>query len=570
MPIEWIARPNELPGAAIDRFARELQMPYVIAQLLMQREITSFSEAKRYFCPDLENLHNPFLMRGMEPAVERLSHAVQQGERILLYGDYDADGTLSVALAGNFLRGIGVATEFYIPDRRYEGYGLSKLGIEFAHARGVHLMLVSDCGTKDIETVEMAKELGIDVIICDHHLPGRILPKPIALINPKQPQCKYPFKDLCGCGVTFKLLHALCKALQIPYRQLYQYLDLVAVATMADVVPLKDENRVLTKLGIQQLNTNPSIGMKALKLATVSSDPEAPADSQSIVFRMVPPLNAAGRLVKAEESVKLMIARNENEANFQAKRLVEINNLRRKTDSAVTAQALSLIAEDPQFASRKSTVVMQPGWEKGIVGIVASRLIEQFYRPTIVLSEMDGVISGSGRSVEGFDIYKAIDACRDLLTKYGGHKGAVGLTLKPGAYPQFASRFEDYVAKHIQPQDLIRRTTYDAPLPLGEINSRFVRLLRHMEPFGQGNPEPIFMATQLNTCAQTRVIGTTQEHLATMLWMPLLEMPADTVAFFHPEWKPIFDRGNFSICYTVGVNYFRGNEKLQLQIKDIQ
>lgn len=482
-----------------------LKINPVLCRLLVIRGQETFNESKQYFRPQLSDLPSPWLMKDMNKAVERIVSAFQAKEKILVFGDYDVDGTTAVATVYQFLLNIYDESllEFYIPHRYREGYGVSKMGIDHAREHHFSLIISLDCGIKSIDHIRYAKTLGIDFIICDHHLPDDELPPAAAILNPKQQDCAYPYKELCGCGVGFKLITALAEHLGIHKEEVFSYLDLVATAIAADVVPMTGENRILAYYGLKKINENPCIGIKALiQLSSFQYN----LHITHVVFVIAPRVNAAGRMDDARKAVQLFIEKDYSKALEYAKMLHSDNKDRKEADYSITEEALALIALDDVLVTRKSTVVFQPHWHKGVVGIVASRLIERYYRPTIVLTQSGELVAGSARSINGFNLYEAIHACREHLLGYGGHFAAAGMTLLPGQVDAFIQKFEEVVASTITPEMLTPEITIDAELRFRDLKPSLYNIICQMEPFGPGNMRPVFMARQLTDYGWSRIV----------------------------------------------------------------
>ncbi len=541
----------------------------ILANLLAQRGIETYEQAKKFFRPALEDLYDPFLMKGMQEAVARIEKAIAAGERILVYGDYDVDGTTAVALVYSFLRKHANSVGTYIPDRYSEGYGISYKGIDFAIEQGYSLVIALDCGIKAVEKVDFAQQKGVDFIICDHHLPGESVPNAVAVLDPKQPDCSYPFKELSGCGVGFKLMQGFCKVKGISLLELYPLLDLVAVSIASDIVPVIDENRILTHFGLQQLNNNPSRGLKAIiKLAGIEKHTIAIDD---IVFRIGPRINAAGRMESGNSAVDLLCAKDDSSAFEMGSVINSCNNDRKSVDRTITQEALRLIATNPELQNKKSTVLFNPEWHKGVVGIVASRLIETYYRPTVVLTESNGLATGSARSVPGFDLYQAVEACSDLLENFGGHMYAAGLTMKVEHVPEFKKRFENFVSQHIEPEMLIPQIDIDAKLNFGEISDKFYRILKQFQPFGPGNMAPVFVTENVYDTGDSRLVGAERDHLKLSLIQEDNPKIFQGIAFqMAHHYKKIQKGSPFSVCYSINENSYRGVTSIQLRVKDIQ
>lgn len=562
MEKRWVLKPS--PEAKLASSLQEsLGVSPIIAQLLAQRGIQNFEEAKTFFRPSLEQLHDPFLMKGMQEAVHRLDQAITKGEKVLVYGDYDVDGTTAVSLMYSFIKSLSPLVEYYIPDRYAEGYGVSYQGIDYAHTNGFSLIICLDCGIKAVDKVAYASEKGVDFIICDHHRPGPTVPKAVAVLDPKQSDCAYPYKELSGCGVGFKLAQAYCQQKNLPLEHILPYLDLLVVSIAADIVPITGENRVLAYFGLKQINTNPRIGIQALM--EVSGKEKAFIISD-VVFGLAPRINAAGRIEHGAKAVELLVQDDLVAAREKAAYIDQNNTLRKELDRSITEEALQLIVPDA-----KSTVVFHPDWHKGVVGIVASRLIETYYRPTIVLTEHNGKLTGSARSVKGFDVYEAIDACSDLVEQFGGHKYAAGLTLKKENLAAFIAQFEEVVSTTIQPEMLLPEITIDAQLPIDQIDEKLYRILKQMGPFGPGNPSPVFMTEQVVDKGYGRKIGQDQTHLKLSVTDANRSQFIDSIGFGMADcFDTIKDGQAFDICYALEENEWNGRTSLQLRLKDIR
>jgi single-stranded-DNA-specific exonuclease len=546
--------------------AELLKVHPLISRILVGRGIENYEDAKSFFRPDLSQLHDPLTMKDMDLAVKRILTAIRQNEKILVFGDYDVDGTSSVALMYQLLCKIHDPSQihFYIPHRHREGYGVSKAGIDFAIENKFDLIISVDCGIKSIHLVEYAKNAGIDFIICDHHLPDKILPSAVAILNPKQPGCGYPYKELCGCGVAFKLITALCQALSLPDETFLIYLDLVAIAIAADIVPMTGENRVLCFLGLKKINENPNHGIRALM--NLSGLP-TPASITSLVFTIAPRVNAAGRMDDARKAVLMFVSDNYEEALGYARLLHADNTDRREADSRITEEALALIDGDEILRNRKSTVLYNPYWHKGVVGIVASRLIEKYYRPTIVLTRSGEFISGSARSVPGFNLYESLHACREWLLGYGGHFAAAGMTLAPENINDFSSKFEAVVSETISPESLIPELTADAIAHFRELDFQLLRIIGQMEPFGPENGKPVFISLGLAETGYSKLLK--EKHLR--LFLRQDDLIFSGIAFNMAGKWPLVQSGQpLDIAYTLDVNEWNGEKKLQLKIIDIK
>ncbi|MDD3568703.1 MAG: single-stranded-DNA-specific exonuclease RecJ [Bacteroidales bacterium] len=541
----------------------------ILANLLAQRGIETYEQAKKFFRPALEDLYDPFLMKGMQEAVARIEKAIAAGEKILVYGDYDVDGTTAVALVYSFLRKYVNSVATYIPDRYSEGYGISYTGIDFAIEQGYSLVIALDCGIKAVEKVEYAQQKGVDFIICDHHLPGDSIPKAAAVLDPKQPDCNYPFKELSGCGVGFKLMQGFCQVKGISPLELYPLLDLVAVSIASDIVPVIDENRILTHFGLKQLNNSPSRGLKAIiKLAGIEKHTIAIDD---IVFRIGPRINAAGRMESGNSAVDLLCAKDDSVAFEMGSVVNSCNNDRKFVDRSITHEALRLIATNPELQNKKTTVLFNPEWHKGVVGIVASRLIETYYRPTVVLTESNGLATGSARSVPGFDLYQAVEACSDLLENFGGHMYAAGLTMKVENVPEFIERFDRFVSERIKPEMLVPQIDIDAKLNFGDIDDKFYRILKQFQPFGPGNMSPVFVTDNVYDTGDSRLVGNERDHLKLSLIQEDNPKVFQGIAFqMGQHYKKIQKGSPFSVCYSISENSYRGITSIQLRVKDIQ
>ena len=584
MPIEkrWVVK-SQGDAKAVAELSTGLGISPVLANLLVQRGIDTLDKAERFFNPRLEELHDPFLMKDMERAVERIERAVKNNEKIMVYGDYDVDGTTAVALVYTFLRRLGHDNlRFYIPDRYNEGYGVSIKSIDYAASKGVSLVITLDCGIKASEKVAYAKEKGIDYIICDHHLPADHLPEAVAVLDPKRHDCQYPFKELSGCGVGFKLVQAYALRNNIPFSEVERLLDLVVVSIASDIVPLTGENRILAHYGLKRLNENPGKGL--LSIIKICGLEKHTITIDDIVFKIGPRINAAGRMRMDEypedsvpsggyAAVKLLVEGDEAAATRFGGVIDGFNQDRKSIDRSVTQEAHDYIESHPELKARKSTVIYNPKWMKGIVGIVASRLIETYYRPTVVLTQSNGFVTGSARSIPGFDLYQAVESCSDLLENFGGHMYAAGLTMRPENVEEFARRFNDYVEATIDPKILVPQVEIDSMLLFSDITPSFHSELNRFQPFGPGNNAPVF-ATQcvINEKGDAKLVGAEAEHLRmdlTQTQKP--NTTIQTIAFSQPthyEWirsgRPI------DVCYQIVENHYRGSVTTQLRIKDIK
>lgn len=565
MQKRWVLK-SKTDVKITNKLREELNINAVLAELLVSREIGSFDEAKQFFRPQLSDLHDPFLMKDMEKAISRIIQAIGNKEKILIYGDYDVDGTTAVAVVYSFFREFHTQLEFYIPDRYAEGYGISTQGIDYAATNGFTLIIALDCGIKAIDKVEYANSKGIDFIIGDHHLPGEELPNAFAVLDPKRVDCDYPYKELSGCGIGFKIIQAFILTNGMDINACYQFLDLVAVSIASDIVPITGENRILSHFGLIKLNTNPCVGLKAL--IDLSNNRTKVFTVNDIVFQIGPRINAAGRIDHAKDAVKLLISKSLQEAKDFSSSIDDQNNVRKDFDLKITEEALALIEENVALKSRKSTVLYKSDWHKGVIGIVASRLTEKYYRPTIILTETNGHIAGSCRSVIGFDLYEALNECADLLEQFGGHKYAAGLTMSLENVSLFQDRFEEVVARRISPEMLTQEILIDAKLQLKDIDAKFFRILQQFEPFGPQNESPIFLSKKVNAVGQAFPVGT--NHLK----MTVLQEDSasfDCIGFGLAEHITHINSGqSFDICYSIEENVWRNKRNLQLNIKGIR
>jgi single-stranded-DNA-specific exonuclease len=548
----------------VQELVAQLNVPEALAVLLVQRGITSFAAAKEYFRPQWEQLHDPYLMEDMPQAVERIARAIAASEPVMVFGDYDVDGTTAVALVSAYLQTHLEVVLPYIPDRYKEGYGISKAGIDEAKAHGIQLIIALDCGIKAHEQVAYAKELGIDFIICDHHLPDSTLPEAVAVLDPKRADCGYPYKELCGCGIGFKLIQALQQHLGREATALASYLDLVATAIAADIVPMTGENRLLTALGIEQMRKAPRPGFQFFL-----SRLKKPLRVSDLVFIIAPRINAAGRMNQGINAVELLLAKRQEEALPLARSIEFFNEERRSTDERITKEALQQI-ELQEAVDKNTTVVYHPSWHKGVIGIVASRLIEHYYRPTIVLTKSEGILAGSVRSVKGFDVYEALEACKEHMIQFGGHKYAAGLTLDEAQLEAFKDAFEQAVQDRIQASHKTPMLFYDAVLTLDQITSKLYRILIQMAPFGPKNMKPVFVSHHCMDKGGSRLVGKEEDHLKLEIIDPsgtVIEGIGFGLGAHHRKVK---QKNSFSILYHIDENEFNGNTSLQLVIKDIQ
>ncbi len=561
----WIF--NDIPDKeVVANLAQEINVNPIIATILIQRGISNFDQAKTFFRPSLDQLHDPFLMRDMEKALIRIKKAMDQEEKIVIYGDYDVDGTTSVALVYGFLRNFYSNISFYIPDRYKEGYGISQIGIDWAVENDISLLISLDCGIKAVEMTDYANERDLDLIICDHHLPGKTLPKAHALLDPKMKDCPYPYKELSGCGVGFKLIQAFCIKFGYDPDLLFDYIDLVAVSIAADIVPITGENRVLAYFGLKKLNENPMLGLEALiKLAGIRNQ----INISSIVFGIGPRINASGRIDHAKGSVDLLLADNHKTIEALAESIDVKNLARRNFDSAITSEAIEMIGLAEDSDDLKSTVLFKEDWHKGVIGIVASRCIEKYYRPTIILTESNGKATGSARSVEGFDIYAAISECSELLEQFGGHMYAAGLTMDIDKVDAFKEKFEQIVSEKITEDQMTPLIAIDSEIDLKDIHFKLNNVLEQLEPFGPGNMQPVFVTHQLHVSGRPIIMK--KQHLKFFVKQNDEDEAMEAIGFGHAEYYDLVASGmRFSMAYYIEENNYLGNKTLQLRVKDIK
>ncbi len=566
---KWIVKEQGNP-ALVRQLSSELMIDQVLANLLVQRNIKTYQEAKDFFRPDLSKLHDPFLMKDMDKAVDRLELAIENQEKILIYGDYDVDGTTAVALLYSFIRNFNPNTEYYIPDRYDEGYGISYKGIDWASENEYTLIISLDCGIKAVEKVRYAKDKSIDFIICDHHLPDEVLPKAVAVLDPKRSDCNYPFDDLSGCGVGFKLVQAYAMRKSLPFDWVVTLLDLVAVSIASDLVSITGENRILAYYGIQRLNDSPRKGL--LSVIKLSGLENHKITIDDIVFKIGPRINAAGRMESGKTAVDLLISRNDEDAQSIGKTINIHNDDRKSIDRKITYQALEMVKDSPTLLNKKSTIVFNPLWHKGVVGIVASRLVEAYYKPTIVLTQSNGFITGSARSIPGFDLYEAIEHCSEYLENFGGHMYAAGMTLKLENLEPFCEKFENYVSEKITEELLTPIVTVDSYLDFKQITPKFFRILKQFQPFGPGNPSPVFVTENVYDNGNGKRVGSDSGHMKLELIQedePYRYISA--IAFNLSEHFEHLHTGNpVDVCYSIAENYYRGIANIQLRIKDIR
>ena len=569
MQFKWnYTPPADTQVNAAKDLGEKLGISPILASLLIRRGITTESAAKRFFRPQLADLINPFLMKDMDAAVDRLNDAMGHKERILVYGDYDVDGCTAVALVYKFLRQFYSNIDYYIPDRYDEGYGVSKKGIDFAKETGVKLIIILDCGIKAIEEITYAKEQGIDFIICDHHVPDEVMPPAVAILNPKRPDDSYPFKNLCGCGVGFKFMQAFAKNNNIPFSRLVPLLDFCAVSIAADLVPVVDENRILAFHGLKQLNQNPSLGLKAIVDICGLNGREL--SMSDIIFKIGPRINASGRMENGKKSVDLLVEREYSLALDQAKHIDEYNEQRKDVDRQMTEEANQIVARLESQKHQSSIVLYDEHWKKGVIGIVASRLTEIYFRPTVILTRDENLATGSARSVAGFDVYAAIKSCRDLLLNFGGHTYAAGLTMKWADVKEFRKRFQAYVEEHIEPEQREAILDIDAVIDFKDITKKLHTDLKRFAPFGPGNPKPLFCTLDVYDFGTSKVVGREQEHIKLELVDSKSNNVMNGIAFGQSaSARYIKSKRSFDIAYTIEDNVFKRGA-VQLQIEDIR
>jgi single-stranded-DNA-specific exonuclease len=567
MEKRWLLRERG-DESVVTTLATEMAVPAAVANLMVQRGIKTKNQAEYFFIPSLRSLHDPFLMKDMNRAVDRITTAITRNEKILVYGDYDVDGTTAVAMLYSFLREYHSSLDYYIPDRYHEGYGLSLKGIDYAATVNCRLIVALDCGIKAVEKVKYAKSKGIDVIICDHHLPGDEIPAAVAVLDPKQPGCNYPYKELSGCGVGFKLMQAYCRLQNIPFEKIIPYLDLVAVSIGSDIVPMTGENRILAYFGLKQLNESPRLGFqKIIEKARI----RMPLVVEDIVFRIGPRINAAGRMESGSRAVELLISTDSQEALTICDDIDRSNDDRRKKDNEITMEARRMVSEDDRMGNARTTVLFHQGWHKGVIGIVASRLIETYYRPTVILTESkDGFATGSARSVPGYDLYQAIEACSDLLESFGGHMFAAGLTLKQENLQTFRERFEKFVSETIKEEHLVPTINVDEEIALEDVGPALYGHIERFQPFGPENMAPLFVSRRVKTLS-CQTVGSNGMHLKLSFARQGTE-PVNAIAFGQSDVMEVIREagGVVDIAYSVELNEFRGNRTVQLNIKDIK
>ena len=566
---KWLVKEVSDPEKA-GTLAAELGIDRVLAELLVQRGVETFEQARGFFRPSLEDLHDPFLMKDMDLAVERLHKAITGGEKILVYGDYDVDGTAAVAQVYSFIKRFTPKVAFYIPDRYDEGYGLSYKGLDWAQKNGVNLVITLDCGIKAIDKVEYARELGIDVIVCDHHLPEDVLPAAVAVLDPKREDCHYPFDDLCGCGVGFKFVQGYVQRYNLDPSILEPLLDLQVVSIASDLVSMTGENRILAHYGLKRLNENPRKGL--LAMINLAKLEEGHIVIDDIVFKIGPRINAAGRMESGRLAVELLTATDDRTAFRIGEEINNRNNERKSIDREITQEALEMVENGKALETENVTIVYNPQWNKGVVGIVASRLVEAYYKPTVVLTKSNGFVTGSARSVQGFDLYASIESCADILENFGGHVYAAGLTMKEENLPEFCRRMNRFVSGNITTEELTPVVEIDARLDFSQITPKFTRILKQFQPFGPGNNNPVFLTEDVYDAGGGRKVGAGGVHLKLDLMQeqqPYRQIAA--IGFNMSEYYEHIKAGNpIDICYSIVENFYRGSSTVQLRLKDMR
>ncbi|MCG9898434.1 MAG: single-stranded-DNA-specific exonuclease RecJ [Hydrotalea sp.] len=548
----------------VQQLQKALGISKIVCELLVQRGYENYENSKKFFRPSLGDLHDPWLMKDMQLAVDRIEKALLNHEKILIFGDYDVDGTTSVATLFSFLKNLQAQVDYYVPNRFKEGYGISKKGIDWAIEQKINLIISVDCGIKSNDLIQYAKHAGIDFIVCDHHLPDEVIPPAIAILNPKQTDCPYPFKELCGCGVVFKLIHAITNQKKLHEETYLQYIDLVATAIAADIVSMSGENRVICHFGIQKVNTKPNLGIQSLiELAGVKQ----PMTVSSLVFMIAPRVNAAGRMDDARKAIQLFIETDPTKAKEIAALLQSDNTDRREADQSITQEALEQLLNDPQTPSKKSTVVFQPHWHKGVVGIVASRLIEHHYKPTIVLTQSGDIVAGSARSIPGFNVYEAIHACKDWLIGYGGHFAAAGMTLQINHVQQFADAFEKAVQKMLPDELLTPTVQIDTEISFEQIQFGLYNIIQQMEPFGPDNLKPVFVAIGVEDKGLSKIVK--ENHIRFVLEQNNVKLTG--IGFnMADKFSIIEQHKKIDVAFTMEENEWNGNKSLQLRVIDIR
>ena len=542
----------------VDKLSEDLSVSNTIAELLVKRGVKDYNSAKDFFRPNLKNTHNPFLMKNMDIAVKRINQAKKHNESVLIYGDYDVDGTTSVAMMFLFLSSQNINCKYYCPDRYSEGYGISKTGVDFALNNNIDLIIALDCGIRDIDNIDYARKTGIDIIVCDHHNAGALLPNANAILNPKQEDCNYPFKDLCGCGVGFKLIEAYHIENNISIGDAYSYLDFLAVATLADIVPLVDENRVYTFYGLKKINSNPNIGFSAL-INNMNSKKEI--SSSDILFGIAPMINAAGRISHANNAVKLLISNQKDMADKLSEKLFKFNQERKEIQQNIFDEAMKMIKD-----TDSATIVSSNSWHKGVIGIVASKLIEKHYKPTIVFSENNDVMTGSARSVKDFNIYHVIESCQDLCEKFGGHKYAAGLTLRKEKFKEFKARFNLLLKNKMKTKEFTSAISVDFDFDLNNLNNKFFRILKQFTPFGPGNQNPVFCSYNLRLKTPPLLLGKNKQHVKFIIELDAGDIQA--IGFNLAHLLKDADTRSINICYNITENFWNNRTSLQLILKD--
>ena len=563
MEYRWRAKP--LPNQEqVLQLSESIRVNPYISTILVQRGIDTYEKAEKFFRPKLEDLHNPFEMKDMDVAIKRIQTAVTNQEGILVYGDYDVDGTTAVSIVYSYFKSFNQNIEYYIPDRYKEGYGISRAGLEYAAEKGFTLVITLDCGIRSNELVDYGNSLGLEMIICDHHLPGDILPKAAAILNPKRRDCTYPYKELSGAGIGFKLIQAYNEKQGMPTEMVYDYLDMVAVSIASDLVDIRGENRVLSFYGLKKLNENPSIGLQTLLDDCPKKEQYTISD---IIFGIGPRINAAGRIADAKAAVKVLIEKDYNTAKKYAKVLSERNHERKELDSDITRDAVDMVQNSPRLMSKYSMVLQGEGWSKGVIGIVASRMVEQFYKPTIVFSLNDGMLTGSARSIKTFDIHEAIGACGELVEQFGGHKYAAGLSIKVENFDAFADKFEAIVRESVTADDLVPVVEYDMEMETSMITPGMMKILKQLSPFGPGNSIPVFRSNNLKANQTAKILK--DRHLKMQVQTP--NGPMDSIGFGLAEhWPSVTDAQIFHACYCIEENTYNGRTNLQLRLQDIK
>ncbi len=566
---KWILKAQADPET-VEKLSAEVGIDRVLANLLVHRGVKTFEEARAFFRPSLDDLYDPFLMKDMDVAVERVHKAISNGEKILVYGDYDVDGTTAVALVYSFIKRFTDKVDFYIPDRYDEGYGVSFKGIDWAAEGGFSLIITLDCGIKAIDKVKYAASKGVDVIICDHHLPEEELPEAIAVLDPKREDCNYPFDDLSGCGVGFKLVQAYSKKYGIKFETLIPLLDLLVVSISSDLVTMVGENRTLAHFGLKQLNESPRFGL--LAMINLSNIEPGHLNIDDIVFKIGPRINAAGRMESGRLAVELLTAEDVDTAMFIGEKINESNNDRKNIDREITREALEMVQNGSCLCHENATVVYNPKWSKGVVGIVASRLVEAYYKPTVVLTKSNGFVTGSARSIAGFDLYEAIESCADLLENFGGHVYAAGLTMKEENLSEFARRIDAFIGGKISTEMMTPIVEIDSKLDFSQITPKFFRILKQFQPFGPGNSNPIFVTENVYDAGNGRKVGAGGVHMKLDLIQesqPYHQIAA--IAFNMSDYYDYIKSGNpLDVCYSIVENYYRGNSTIQLRVKDLK